>query len=321
MKYTTLGRSGLHVSRLCLGTMNFGWTTEEQDAFKIMDRALDAGINFFDTANVYGGKGHKGRTEEIIGRWFAQGGGRREKVVLATKVFGEMGDPNDGPNDAEGLSIYKIRRHMEASLSRLQTDHIDLYQMHRFDDKADWQEVLGVFEALVNQGKVFYIGSSNFAGWQMMKVQAEAAKRNFMGLISEQHHYNLMFRLPELEVLPAARELGIGVIPWGPLNSNVLGGKARTPEKGSRAELWGETFDDKLNAQLDAYSALCAEIGASEATVALAWMLCNPAITGPIIGPRTMQHLEDSLHAVELELTSDILAELDKIFPVVGSKS
>ncbi|MCL6445061.1 MAG: aldo/keto reductase [Alicyclobacillus sp.] len=317
MEYTYLGRTGLRVSRLCLGTMNFGPETEEREAFRIMDAALDAGVNFFDTANVYGGRDHRGWTEEIIGRWFAQGGGRRERVVLATKVYGDGMDPNDGPNGVSGLSAFKIRRHLEASLKRLQTDHIELYQMHHVDYHAGWDELWEAFEVVVYQGKVGYIGASNFAGWHLVKAQAAAKARNFLGLVSEQHKYSLLCRLPELEVLPAAQDLGIGVIPWSPLAGGLLGGNAFRPEAASRTTRMKDAIQ-RHEQQLRAFSNLCAELGEKESVIALAWTLAHPAVTAPIIGPRTVQQFEDSLRAVELELSADVLAKLDEIFPGPG---
>lgn len=321
MEYTYLGRTGLKVSRLCLGTMNFGSYTSEKDAFAIMDRALDAGINFFDTANVYGGSGQRGRTEEIIGRWFAQGDGRREKVVLATKVYGGMEDETDGPNQGHGLSAFKIRRHVEDSLKRLQTDHVELYQMHHVERHAPWEEIWGVFESLVDQGKTYYIGSSNFAGYHLTLAQAAADKRHFLGLVSEQHKYNLLCRLPELEVLPAAEELGIGVIPWSPLGGGLLSGKILDPEPGSRSEQRAAELSDQERNQLEDYSKLCQELGESESNVALAWLLANPAVTAPIIGPRTMNQLEQALKAVEINLSEDVMKELDRIFPGPGGRA
>ena len=236
MEYARLGRSGLKVSRLCLGTYNFGALTDEPEAFRIMDAALDAGINLFDTANHYPDFVNCGRTEEFIGRWFAQGGGRREKVVLATKVYQPMRDPLDGPNDEPGLSKYIIRRHAEGSLRRLRTDHIELYQMHHIDHDAVWEEVWEAFEILVHQGKIDYVGSSNFPGWRLAQAQAAATARSFFGLVSEQHRYSLLCRLPELEVLPAARALGIGVLAYSPLGGGLLGGHALKPDAGSRSE-------------------------------------------------------------------------------------
>ncbi|PRY81022.1 aryl-alcohol dehydrogenase-like predicted oxidoreductase [Alkalibacterium olivapovliticus] len=279
---------------------------------------MEAGINFFDTANVYGGSGQRGRTEEIIGRWFAQGGGRREKVVLATKVYGGMEDETDGPNQDRGLSAYKIRRHLEESLKRLQTDHVELYQMHHIERHAPWEEIWGVFESLVNQGKTYYIGSSNFAGYHLALAQAKAEKRHFLGLVSEQHKYNLLCRLPELEVLPAAEDLGIGVIPWSPLGGGLLSGKILDPEPGSRSEQRADDLSDEERSQLEAYSKLCKDLGETEPNVALAWLLANPAVTAPIIGPRTMDQLEQALKAVEINLSEDVLKELDRIFPGPG---
>lgn len=318
MKYTHLGRTGLKVSRLCLGTMNFGPRTDEKEAWAIMDRALEAGINFFDTANGYG-RPKPGWTEEIIGRWFAQGDNRREKVVLATKVYGDMNDENDGPNSEGGLSAYKIRRHIEGSLTRLQTDHVELYQMHHIERHAPWEEIWGAFEALVNQGKAYYIGSSNFGARHLAYAQAMAEKRNFLGLVSEQHKYNLTCRLPELEVLPAAKELGLGVIPWSPLGGGFLSGHVLNPVAGSeRASAMASKLTPQQQEQLKAFAALCADLGESEANVALAWLLANPVVTAPIIGPRTLEQLEDTLRAVEIELPEDVLAKLDEIFPGPG---
>lgn len=321
MKYRNLGRSGLKVSKLCLGTMNFGPRTEEKDAFAIMDRALELGVNFFDTANVYGrpNDGYAGWTEEIMGRWFKQGNGRREKVVLATKVFGEMNDETDGPNGGSGLSAYKIRRHIEGSLRRLQTDHIELYQMHHIERHAPWEEIWGVFETLVNHGKAFYIGSSNFGARHLAYAQAAAEKRNFLGLVSEQHKYSLTCRLPELELLPAAEELGIGVIPWSPLGGGLLSGHVLKPQEGSEraAEIAGQLSDQERK-QLRDYEKLCRELGETEANVALAWLLANPAVTAPIMGPRTLEQFEDAMRAVEIDLTDDVLDRLDEIFPGPG---
>ncbi|TBL80368.1 aldo/keto reductase [Paenibacillus thalictri] len=317
MEYTYLGKSGLKVSRLCLGTMNFGVDTEEQEAFRIMDAALDAGVTFFDTANVYGGVGSRGRTEEIIGRWFAQGGGRREKVVLATKVFGDMEDPQDGPNAARGLSAYKIRRHLEASLKRLQTDHIELYQMHHVDRNVSWEELWEAFRVHVYQGKIGYVGASNFAGRDLVKAQYEAKAKGILGLVSEQHKYSLLCRLPELEVLPAAEDQGIGVIAWSPLDGGLLGGNALNPAQGSRSAR-NQGRVEKHRSQLESFSKLCKELGESEANVALAWTLVHPAMTAPIIGPRTLEQFQNTLRVVDIKLDESTLARLDEIFPGPG---
>lgn len=320
MEYTFLGRTGLRVSKLCLGTMNFGVDTDEKESFRIMDEALDAGITFFDTANIYGWGENAGLTETIIGRWFAQGGQRREKVVLATKVFEPISNKVDGPNDVKGLSLYKIRRHLEGSLRRLQTDHVELYKMHHIDRRTPWEETWEAFETIVRQGKADYIGSSNFAGWQLVKAQAAAKERHFMGLVVEQHKYGLLNRIPELEVLPAARDLGLGVVAWSPLEGGLLGGRALKTGGEGRTDRQKAQIE-KHRGQLERFSALCAELGEKEANVALAWVLANPALTAPIIGPRTVEQLRDSLRAVEISLDAQALAELDAIFPGPGGEA
>lgn len=314
MQYTHLGRTGLLVSRLCLGTMNFGPLTTEEDSFAIMDRALELGINFFDTANVYGWKKGEGWTEQILGRWFAQGGGRREKVVLATKVYSVMGD---WPNESK-LSAYHIRRACEESLRRMQTDHIDLYQMHHVDRDTPWEEIWQAMEQLVREGKVLYVGSSNFAGWHIAQAQCEARKRHFMGLVSEQSLYNLNARMVELEVIPACQHYGLGVIPWSPLAGGLLGGALQKIEAGRRASPQLQKEIEAHRSQLVAYEALCADLGEEPANVALAWLLRNPAITGPIVGPRTLAQLDGSLRALELKLDEETLVRLDEIFPGPG---
>lgn len=313
MKYTRLGRTALKVSRLCLGTMNFGPHTTEPDAYAIMDKALDVGINFFDTADVYGWKKGEGVTEQILGRFFAQGGGRREKVVLATKVYGAMGD---WPNESR-LSALHIQRACEGSLRRLNTDHIDLYQMHHVDRDAPWDEIWQAMELLVQQGKVLYVGSSNFAGWHIARANEAAKSRHFLGLVSEQSLYNLLDRTVELEVLPACEAYGLGVIPWGPLKGGVLGGKHRE-RAARRAGDVQQRAIEKHGAQLDAFVAFCNELGAAPADVALAWLLANPVVTAPIVGPRTLAHLEGALGALELDLDAATRKKLDALFPGPG---
>lgn len=314
MNYAHLGRTGLQVSRLCLGTMNFGPYTSEPDSFAIMDKALELGINFFDTANVYGRKLGEGITEHIIGRWFAQGGGRREKVVLATKVYGKMGD---WPNESR-LSAYHIKRACEESLRRLQTDHIDLYQMHHIDRDAPWEEVWQAMEQLVREGKVLYVGSSNFAGWHIAQAQGIAASRHFMGLVSEQSLYNLSARMIELEVIPACQAYGLGLIPWSPLGGGLLAGVLQKAGEGRRSEeRIGKRFEDSWS-QLEQYEQFCAGRGEHPADVALAWLLHQPAVTAPIIGPRTMEQLTGSLRALEIALSEDDLKALDTIWPGPG---
>jgi aryl-alcohol dehydrogenase-like predicted oxidoreductase len=312
MDYTHLGRTGLRVSRLVLGTMNFGPETEEPDAHRIMDRALDHGINFFDTANVYGWKQGEGITEQIVGRWFAQGGGRREKTVIATKLYGSM---SDWPNDTF-LSARNIRLACEGSLRRLQTDYIDLYQMHHVDRDTPWDEIWEAMETLRAQGKILYVGSSNFAGWHIAAAQEAARQRHFLGLVSEQSFYNLSVRDIEREVIPAAQHYGLGIIPWSPLRGGLLGGVLRKDAEGSR-RLQGRSkeYVESNREQVQAYEDLCADIGHEPAQVALAWLLTRPGVTGPIIGPRTMDQLDTGLAALEVTLDDKTLTRLDEIWP------
>ncbi len=324
MDYTNLGRSGLSVSRLCLGTMNFGPLTPPAEAHAIMDHAHELGINFFDTANRYGGpsgpsgqagqndQAHVGWTEEIIGDWFASGGGRRERTVLATKLYGAMSDwPNEGK-----LSALNIRRSCDASLSRLRTDYIDLYQMHHVDRDTPWDEIWQAMEVLVAQGKILYVGSSNFAAWHIAQGNAAAAARGFFGLTSEQSIYNLMTRTIELEVLPAAIEYGVGIIPWSPLQGGLLGGVLRKEREGRRRQggRARETIE-RNRPQIEAYEGFCEELGEEPATVALAWLLHQRGVTAPIVGPRTLGQLDGALPALALRLDQDALKRLDAIFP------
>ena len=320
MQFGYLGRSGLQVSRLGLGTMNFGMVTDEATSFEIMDEALRAEINYFDTADVYGGpqkpdieKGY-GISEEIIGRWLAQGS-RREHIVLATKVYQPM---DFGPNDRH-LSAYHIRKACEDSLRRLQTDHIDLYQMHHIDRHTPWEEIWQAMEILVQQGKVLYVGSSNFAGWDIATAQAAAKDRHFMGLVSEQSLYNLAARTVELEVIPACRHYGLGLVPWSPLGGGILGGALKKATEGRRAEKSAQI--EKLRPQLASYEALCEELGETPANVAMAWLLHNPIVTAPIIGPRTTQQLTESLRALAIGLSADTMKRLDEIWPGPGGEA
>jgi aryl-alcohol dehydrogenase-like predicted oxidoreductase len=314
MEYRHLGRLGLLVSPLCLGTMNFGPQTDEQDSHAIMDRALELGINFFDTANVYGWQLGEGVTETIVGNWFAKGGGRREKVVIATKVNGQM---SEWPNDSK-LSARHIRDACDASLRRLQTDHIDLYQMHHVYRDATWDELWQAFETLVQQGKILYVGSSNFAGWHIAQANELAKQRHFLGLVAEQCLYNLVERMSELEVLPAAERYGMGVIPWSPLASGLLGGVLEKIEGGRRASDGVREELEKHRDAVEAYEKFCADLGERPSDVALAWLLANPAVTAPIIGPRTMEQLDGSMRALEVSLQDDAMRRLDEIFPGPG---
>jgi aryl-alcohol dehydrogenase-like predicted oxidoreductase len=341
MKYTQLGRAGVKVSRLCLGTMNFGPRTDERESFRIMDRALELGINFFDTANRYGMPNEVGLTESIIGRWLAQGGGRREGIVLATKVYGPMGE---GPNDM-GNSAYHIRAACEDSLRRLQTDHVDLYQMHHIDkgrphpkaslgflggDPANlgtpphirpgtpWEEIWQAMGKLVADGKAIYVGSSNFAGWNIAQANERAATLGLLGLVTEQSVYSLARRTVELEVVPACRAYGVGIIPWSPLAGGMLAGSVRSSEGGRRS---GLSLNDEQQRRLTEYESLCHDLGEEPANVALAWLLSNPVVTAPIVGPRTVEQLNAVVRATEIQLSPETIGELERIWPGPGGEA
>jgi aryl-alcohol dehydrogenase-like predicted oxidoreductase len=322
MQYKHLGRSGLKVSPLCLGTMNFGPQTTEADSFAIMDKALEVGLNFFDTADVYGGKKGEGVTEQILGRWFALGGGRRERVVLATKVYGGM-QPEDRPNPtlSFGLSSSKIRLCCENSLKRMKTDYIDLYQMHHIDRECPFEEIWDAYETLIRQGKVVYAGSSNFAGWDIATANLTAKSHHMVGLVSEQSIYHLDARTIELEVVPACRHYGLGIIPWSPLGGGLLGGALQKRAEGRRGNPDFEKRVEAKRPQLEKYESLCKALGEEPANIALAWLLHNPVVTAPIIGPRTMDQLTGALKVPEIKLSAETLAALDQIWPGPGGEA
>jgi len=317
MQYAQLGRTGLKVSKLCLGTMNFGPQTSEADSFAIMDKALDLGINFFDSADVYGWKKGEGITEQIVGRWWAQGARRRERTVLATKFYGDMGD---GPNDRHCSALH-LKQAVEGSLKRLKTDYIDLYQMHHIDRNTPWDEVWQAYEVLVQQGKVLYAGSSNFAAWNIAQANERAAKRNFLGLVSEQSHYSLKVRQVELEVVPACRAYGVGIIPWSPLGGGLLGGVLKKATEGRRASEGVQKEIETRRPQLQAWEDFCSKLGEEPANVALAWLLHNPVVTAPIIGPRTMEQLTGTLRVLDIKLDAASLKEIDSIWPGPGNQA
>ena len=320
MEYNYLGRTGLKVSKICLGTMNFGPYTNENDSFGIMNRALELGINFFDTANVYGSMWDPagvGNTEKIIGRWLAEDKSRRNKIVLATKVYSSMGK---APNESK-LSAYHIRKACEDSLKRMQTDHIDLYQMHHIDRDTPWTEIYQAMELLVREGKITYVGSSNFAAWNIAEAQMIADQRNFLGIVSEQSIYSLRNRQIELEVIPACKHFGVGLIPWSPLGGGILCGVLEKVKEGRRTGEPLQKSAEKLRPQIQAYENLCKEIGQKPADVALAWVLNNPVVTSPIVGPRTIQQLEENVKSLEIKLTEETLKKLDGIWPGPGNQA
>ncbi|MFK4761624.1 aldo/keto reductase [Microbacterium sp. ZW T5_45] len=312
MQYTRLGRAGAKVSRLALGTMNFGPVIDEAASTAILDRAVEAGVDFIDTADVYGGGmwgDHPGQSEEILGRWMRDRG-NRDDLIVATKVYGVMGQ---GRND-RGLSAVHIRAAVDASLRRLGTDRIDLYQMHHIDREVPLDEVLGAFATLREQGKIVYLGSSNFAGWHIARVQEVAAAAGFPAPVTEQSLYNLAQRTIELEVVPASEQYGVGILPWSPLASGQLGGVLSKTDR-SRSSL--DALGDRRPA-IERYEAFCAELGIRPGVVAIAWLLHQPSVTAPIIGPRTIDQLDSAIEALDVTLDADALAELDRIWPGPG---
>jgi aryl-alcohol dehydrogenase-like predicted oxidoreductase len=317
MEYVFLGRTGLKVSKICLGTMNFGPYTSEEDSFEIMNRSMELGINFFDTANVYGWDLGVGVTEKIIGKWFFEDKSRREQIVLATKVYGKMGEK---PNESK-LSAYHIKKACEDSLKRLQTDHIDLYQMHHIDRDTPWEEIYQAMEQLIREGKILYVGSSNFAAWNLAEAYYKAKERNSLGIVSEQSIYSLRNRHIELEVIPACKNFGIGLIPWSPMGGGILCGVLEKVKEGRRTRELLQKSVEKLKPQIEAYENLCSEIGFRPADVALAWVLQNPVVTSPIVGPRTIQQIEENVKALEIKLDDAALQKLDEIWPGPGNQA
>lgn len=314
MEYRQLGKSALKVSTLCLGTMNFGPRTSEEESFAIMDDAMEAGINFFDTANQYGGKLGVGATEVIVGKWLTQNPQHREKIVLATKVHQPM---SDDVND-RGLSARHIRMACEASLKRLNVDHIDLYQMHHIDRAAPAEEIWQAMDQLISQGKITYVGSSNFPGWKIAQMNEKAQVRHSLGLVSEQSLYNLVERSAELEVIPACKEYGLGVITWSPLSGGLLAlndddGTGRRQSKSIKSA--AQSRSD----QLSRYGDLCKSIGETPSALALAWLLNQSGVTSNIIGPGSRAQLASVLHVPTMQISQETLATINEIFPPIGT--
>lgn len=322
MEYQYFGRTGMKVSRLGMGSMQFGSTISEKDAFRLLDTAVDLGINLFDTADSYGQNvhnpniGHRGLGEEIFGRWFAQGD-RRNKVILSTKIFNEMNDPDEGPNDYPGLSAPRIRKHIDDCLRRLQTDHIELLFMHNYPNHNEqpWEEVWEAFQFAKAQGKVDYICSSSFTTYQLCEAQFNAKQRGMFGLAGEQHHYNLFTRTAELEVFPAAEKLGLGVITWCPMENGLL------TEYGEEILPTLPFHPMSRMLQIQAFKKLCAEMGERPSDVGIAWILNNPVVSAPLLGPDTPEMLEASMRALEIKLDDEVLKKLDEIFPPLGVRA
>lgn len=317
MEYTKLGRSAMSVSRICLGTMHFGPKASEKESHAILDKALEMGISFIDTANVYGGEAGRGRSEEIIGSWLAARPGVRDEIVLATKVYHPMGDLGAARGE-QGFSAYKVRKHLADSLRRLQTDRVDLYQIHHIDEQVSAEELWGTYERVVADGSVLYAGSSNYSGWGLARAQMQAWQRGFTGFVSEQTQYNLLSRVPEMEVLPAAQAFGVGVIVYMPLGGGLLTGKTQSFD-GSRTRQVEEEYGISLgadNSQFVEFSALCREIGEPEHVVATAWVLKHPAVSSAIVGVRTPEQLDGLDRAAGLALDESAMSRLDDIFDI-----
>lgn len=315
MEYRKLGRTGLKVSELCLGTMQFGWTADEAQSYQILDRAFEAGINFIDTADVYsrwvpGNAG--GVAETIIGQWMQRSKIPREAVVLATKVRGRMGT---GPND-EGLSRAHIFNAVEASLRRLGVDAIDLYQIHAYDPETPIDETLEALNDLVRQGKVRYLGCSNIPAWRLTEALWVSKQHGWSRFDSLQPHYHLVHRAEfERDAAEVCRNYGLGVIPYSPLAAGFLTGKYRPGQtvEGDRARSAGRYFNDRNYALLDQLEAMGKDLGGhSISQMALAWLLSDPVITSPIIGPRSLEQIEDNLGAAGLRLTAEHKQALDQ---------
>ncbi|MBV9445817.1 MAG: aldo/keto reductase [Streptosporangiaceae bacterium] len=315
--YAQLGRTGLKISKVALGTVNFGGRVEEIEAHKLLDHAVDAGINLVDTADIYGWRVHQGFTEELLGRWIAGSPARRDKIVLATKVGNRFGSEiND-----EGLSARHIVRACEQSLRRLGTDWIDLYQMHRVDRSVAWEAAWEAMEMLVAQGKVRYVGSSNHAGWHIAACQESAIRGHRFGLASEQCLYNLLVRNAELEVIPAAQAYGIAILVWSPLHGGLLGGALRKLAEGRAVKSAQGRAAEALavhRARIAGYERFCSEIGRDPAEVGMAWVLSKPGVTAIVAGPRTPEQLDGAIRAASAGLSCAERTRLDEMFPALG---
>ena len=324
MQYVRLGKTGMRVSRLCLGTMTYGssnwrdWVLNEEDSKPFYQRALDAGINFFDTADVYS----LGASEEVTGKALKEYA-QRDKVVIATKVFSPMGG---GPNE-RGLSRKHIFESIDASLRRLKTDYVDLYQIHRWDDQTPIEETLDALNDLVRMGKVLYIGASSMFAWQFAEALHASEKHGWAHFVSMQNHYNLVYREEEREMIPLCINQGIGVIPWSPLARGFLAGNRTPDKKGDTARAKSDDFAHMMYYQdadfrvLDAVQSAASERGVKPAQIALAWMLNRPGVTAPIVGASKMYQLDEAIAATEISLTDAEMKALEAPYvphPVLG---
>ncbi|MBD2123629.1 aldo/keto reductase [Trichocoleus sp. FACHB-262] len=324
MQYINLGKTGLKVSRICLGTMTYGspqwrdWVLPEAESRPFIQQALEAGINFFDTADMYS----KGVSEEVLGRSLKDLA-QRDQVVIATKVYNPMGN---GPND-RGLSRKHIFDSIDASLQRLQTDYVDLYQIHRWDDETPIEETLEALHDVMKSGKVRYIGASSMYAWQFAKALYTADLHGWTRFVSMQNHYNLVYREEEREMLPLCRDQGIGVIPWSPLARGFLAGNRQQRGDGATARAKSDDFAHRLYYEegdfqvVDRVVELAKNRGVAPAQIALAWLLHQPGVTAPIIGASKLQHLEDAIAAIDLTLDATELAALEQPYrphPVLG---
>src|SRR5215468_10099243 len=323
MKYVSLGRTGLRVSRICLGMMSYGndsdrpWVLDEDAAEPIVKLAVEGGITFFDTADVYSGGASEVATGRLVSKFFS-----REEVVVATKVYGEMGH---GENE-RGLSRKHITAGIDASLRRLNMDYVDLYQIHRWDDRTPVEETMQALNDIVQAGKARYIGASSMFAWQFAKAQHAAAGGGLTSFISMQNHYNLLYREEEREMIPQCLDQGVGVIPWSPLARGVLAGSktrdgARHTTRAGTDPLVDSLYSESDFEVVDAVAEVAAERGVPPAQIALAWLLHRPGVTAPIVGATRARHVEDALAAVKLELTEDEMRRLEERYvphPVVG---
>ena len=325
MEYVNLGATGVTVSRICLGCMTYGakswreWVLEEEEGRPFIRRALELGINFFDTADVYS----RGRSEEILGKALKDFGPGRDKVVIATKVFGEMGDD---PNQ-RGLSRKHIRHSIDDSLRRLGTDYVDLYQIHRFDPSTPIEETLDALDGIVRSGKALYIGASSMYAWQLARMLGAADQRGYRRFVTMQNHYNLVYREEEREMIPLCRKEGIGILPWSPLARGLLARAPSTGEDGRTARARTDTYKKEMyvlpgdQTVVKGVADLAGKRGVSMARIALAWLLHQPGVTAPIVGASRMEHLEEAVKALEIRLDEEerkALAEPYEPHPVLG---